>query len=274
MKGVTVGFTADDVSGGSLFPPAAVTDSNGIASTVFTSNTVTSEDAIVITATEETSGLAAEANITVADRALFISLGTGNEISSPTTDSYEKQFSIFVTDANSNPVPNVELTVSGTPVKYTELLDPNAEPGDANYQVRRPAFYKGYWEAFPSADAFEYWIAIYTASCANEDIDDDAILDEGEDLNGDGNLTPGNIVAIQGDVTTDENGQALVALRYPKSFGAWATVNVVASTPVAGSENRTSQFYTLGVSAVDAAVESSPPNSNPFGSGDSCENTL
>ena len=274
VKGVTVGFTAEDVSGGSIFPPAAVTDSNGIASTVFTSNTVTSEDAIVITATEETSGLAASTNITVADRALFISLGTGNEIASPTGDSYEKQFSVFVTDANSNPVSDVELTVSGTPVKYTELLDPNADVDEPNYLVRRPAYYKGYWEAFPSAESFEYWVAVYSASCSNEDIDDDAILDEGEDNNGDGNLTPGNIVAIQGNITTDDNGQALLSFRYPKSYGAWVTINIVVSTPVAGSENRVSQFYTLSVSAEDATLETTPPNSNPFGSGDSCDNAL
>lgn len=274
VKGVTVGFTAEDVSGGSLFPPAAVTDSNGLASTVFTSNTVTSEDAIVITATEDNSGLAASTNITVADRALFISLGTGNEIISPTGDSYEKQFSIFVTDANSNPVPNVDLTVSGTPVKFTELLDPNAEPGDPNYQERRPAFFKGYWEAFPSVDSFEFWVAVTTAECSNEDVDDDAILDEGEDTNGDGNLTPGNVVAIQGNVTTDSNGQALVSFRYPKSFGAWVTINITVSTPVSGSENRVNQFHRLGVSAEDVGIESTPPNTNPFGFGDSCTNTL
>lgn len=274
VKGVTVGFTAEDVSGGSLFPPAAVTDSNGLASTVFTSNTVTSEDAIVITATEDTSGIAASTNITVANRALFISIGTGNEILSPTGDTYEKQFTLFVTDANSNPVPNVELTISGTPVKYTELLDPNAEPGDANYQVRRPAYYKGYWEPFPNADAFEYWVSVYTAACSNEDIDDDAILDEGEDTNGNGELDPGNVGAIDGNVVTDTNGQARFSFRYPKNFGAWATIKIVASTPVAGSENRSSLFHTLGVSAEDATIESTPPNDNDFGFGSSCTNTL
>lgn len=258
VKGKTIVFTANDVSGGEIFPPTAVTDSNGIASTVFTSNTVTSENAVVITATEEESGVAGDASITVADRALFISIGTGNSIESPTTDSYLKRFALFVTDANSNPVSNVDLTVSGTPVKF----------GDS-----RAAYFKGVWVEQPSADAFEFWAAVRTASCANEDQDDDAILDVGEDLNGDGELTPGNIIAIDGNVTTDENGQAEIVLRYPKTFGAWVTVNIVASTPVAGSENRTSQYYTLGVSAEDAALESSPPNVNPFGQGASCLNT-
>lgn len=274
VKGKTVGFTAVDVSGGEIFPPAAVTDSNGIASTVYTSNTVTSEDAIVITATEEESAIAGSAEITVADRALFISIGTGNTIEAPTTDSYLKRFSLFVTDANSNPVSNVELTVSGTPVRFGDLLDPNAVAGDPNFQVSRPAYFKGFWEERPSADAFEFWAAVVTASCSNEDQDGDAILDIGEDTNGDGEITPGNIVSITGNVITDSNGQGEIVLRYPKSFGAWVTVNITASTPVAGSENRVSQYFTLGVSAEDATVETSPPNDNPFGSGNSCNNTL
>ncbi len=291
VKGVQVGFTADDVSGGELFPPVATTDTNGLASTVYTSNTVTNEDAITITATENLGGLSADANITVADRAQFISIGTGNQIESPTDSSYLKRFSVFVTDANSNPVDNVALTVTGTPVKYTELLDPNAAEGDPNFGEIRPAFHKGYWEAFPSIDAFEFWIPVQTVDCANEDIDDDAILDpnedvngngildEGEDLdgdgeldigedtNGDGNLTPGNIVSITGNIVTDSNGQAEIEVRYPKTFAAWVTIKITVSTPVTGSESRVSQFYTLGASAADLTVESTAPNTNPFGDG-------
>ena len=274
VKGKTVSFNAEDISGGRLFPSESVTDKNGNASSVFTSNTGTPQDKIIVTATEKNSSLAASTEITVADRAYFISIGTGNEIESPTSSSYAKEFSLFVTDADSNPVRNVELTISGTPVKYSELLDPNAEPGDANYQVRRPAYYKGYWEPFPNADAFEYWVAVRTASCINEDIDDDGILDEGEDTNGDGNITPGNVGAINETVTTDENGQAQFIFHYTKTYGAWATIKIVASTPVVGSENRASHFYTLGVSAEDATIESTPPNTNEFGFGSSCTNTL
>ena len=267
VKNKTVNFTADDVSGGTISPATVVTDSNGLASTVYTSNTVTSEDAITITATELDSGIQAATTLTVADRALFISLGTGNIIESPDDASYLKRFAVFVTDANSNPVSDVQLTISGTPAKYSDLLDPNASLGDPNYQVIRAAFTKGYWTPFPSSDAFEYWVPVQTIGCANEDIDDDAILDVGEDINGDGNLSPGNIVAIDGIVTTDENGQALIELRYPKTYAAWVVVNITASTQVAGSESRVSQYYTLGASAEDLAIESTPPNVNPFGDG-------
>lgn len=267
VKGKTVNFTANDVSGGSISPATVVTDSNGLASTVYTSNTVTSENAIQITATEPDSGLQAVTSITVGDRALFITLGTGNSVEEVDDATLLKRFSVFVTDANSNPVGNADLTVSGTPVKYTELLDPNAQPGDANFQVIRAAFTKGYWRAFPSEEAFEFWVAVDTIGCANEDIDDDAILDPGEDVNGDGNITPGNVIAIDGNVTTDNNGQAIIELRYPKTFAPWVTVKIEASTLVAGSESRVSQFYTLGAAFSDLTIESTPPNVNPFGDG-------
>ena len=267
VKGKTVNFTANDVSGGSISPATVVTDSNGLAATVYTSNTVTSENAIQITATEPESGLQAVTSITVGDRALFITLGTGNSVEEIDDATLLKRFSVFVTDANSNPVSDVELTMSGTPVKYTELLDPNAQPGDSNYQVIRPAFTKGYWRAFPSAEAFEFWVAVDTIGCANEDIDDDAILDPGEDVNGDGNITPGNVIAIDGNVTTDNNGQAIVELRYPKTFAPWVTVKIVASTLVSGSESRASQFYRLGMALSDLTLENTAPNDNPFGDG-------
>ncbi len=267
VKGKTVNFNADDVSGGEISPASAVTDSNGLATTVYTSNNVTTENGITITATEPESGVNKSVELTVADRAQFISIGTGNTIESPNEASYLKKFTVFVTDANSNPVKNVELTVTGTPVKFDELLDPNAQEGEPNYKVIRPAFYKGYWTQYPNADEFKYWIAVPTHGCKNEDKDGDGIEDENEDVNRDGALTPGNIVSITGNVVTDENGQAIIELRYAKTFAAWTQIKITASTQVSGSESQTSQFYTLAASGEDLTIESTPPNANPFGTG-------
>jgi hypothetical protein len=267
VKGKTVNFNADDVSGGRISPASAVTDSNGVASTVYTSLNVSKENGIVISATEPSSGISASVNLTVSNRAQFISIGTGNVIDSPDETSYLKKFTVFVTDANSNPVSGVELTVTGTPVKYAELLEPNAAPGDQNYQVIRPAFYKGYWSAFPNREDFEFWVASRTIGCANEDIDDDGIEDPNEDTNGDNELTPGNILSIDGDILTDENGQAIIELRYAKTYAAWGEVKITASTPVSGSESQASQFFTLSASSADLREEATPPNTNPFGSG-------
>ncbi|MFT4940320.1 MAG: hypothetical protein ACI88A_003372 [Paraglaciecola sp.] len=267
VKGKTINFTNDDVSGGTISPATAVTDSNGIASTVYTSQSVTSENAIEITATEPESGLAASTNLTVSGRAQFISIGTGNVIEIPDVATYLKTFAVFVTDANSNPVSNVNLTVTGTPVKSTEFLDPNAVVGEPNYQVIRPAFFKGYWSAFPSLEEFEFWVANRTVGCSNEDVDDDGIQDTLEDTNGDNELTPGNIVSIDSNITTDANGQALINVRYAKTYAAWATIKITVSSPVSGSESQASQFFTLSAAATDLTSKSTTPNSNPFGSG-------
>ncbi|ALS98310.1 Ig-like domain-containing protein [Lacimicrobium alkaliphilum] len=268
VKGKTINFTLDDVTGGSIDPAVAVTDSKGLASTVYTSNTVTTgQDAVVVTATEQQSSIAESTSITVGNRAQFISLGTGNTIQEPDETSYLKVFTVFVTDVDSNPVSGADLTITGTPVKYTELLDPNAEPGDDNYGVRRAAFNKGYWSPYPSEEDFEYWVPVFTQGCANEDVDSDGLLDPNEDTNGDGELSPGNIISIDGNVTTDENGQALIELRYPQTYGAWVMVKISVSTGVTGSESTTSQFYRLGVSNADLVIENSRPNTNPFGDG-------
>ncbi|GAC20415.1 Ig-like domain-containing protein [Paraglaciecola arctica] len=267
VKGKTVNFNADDVSGGRISPASAVTDSNGVASTVYTSLNVSKENGIVISATEPSSGIAASVNLTVSNRAQFISIGTGNVIESPDETSYLKKFTVFVTDANSNPVTGVQLTVTGTPVKYTELLEPNAAPGDTNHNVIRPAFYKGYWAAYPNRENFEFWTAVRTYGCANEDIDDDGIEDPNEDINGDNELTPGNILSIDGDIVTDDNGQAIIELRYAKTFAAWGEVKITASTPVSGSESQASQFFILSASSTDLREEATPPNTNPFGNG-------
>ncbi|WP_299071666.1 Ig-like domain-containing protein [uncultured Paraglaciecola sp.] len=267
VKGKVVNFTTDDVSSGQISPASAITDGNGLASTVYTSLNVTSEDGITVSATEPSSGIASSVNLTVANRAQFISIGTGNIIEAPDETSYLKKFTVFVTDANSNPVSDVELTVTGTPVKYTEFLEPNAAPDDSNFHRIRSAFYKGYWVAYPSAANFEYWTAVQTHGCPNEDVDDDGIKDPNEDKNGDGELTPGNIMSIDGDIKTDENGQAIIELRYAKTYAAWGQVKITASTPVSGSESQASYFYTLSASAADLAIETTPPNSNPFGTG-------
>jgi hypothetical protein len=110
-------------------------------------------------------------------------------------------------------------------------------------------------------------VPVTTIGCANEDKDDDAIEDPNEDTNGDNELTPGNIVSIDGNVTTDENGQALIELRYPKTYAAWTVIKITVSTPVAGSESQASQYYRLGAAASDLEIETIPPNTNPFGSG-------
>lgn len=258
VKGQVVNFRVDDVSGGFVSPNSSTTDSNGIASTVYTSNAVSSEDAVVVHAEMAANTAVTDfTTLTVGDRAFDISLGTGRTIQVPDDSSYLKEFSVFVSDAAGRPVGNVDLTVSSTPVKFSA----------------GGVYRKGFWVYNVDLDV---WQPQVTATCANEDINGNGSLDVGEDTNGDGKLTPGIVgtIGFASDTdSTDENGQAKVEVRYPKAFGPWTDVEISVFGQSSGSEAVESQEFTFAVAAVDLDDEASPPPPNPFGAGLLCTDT-
>lgn len=255
VKGKLINFRLDDISGGFISPNSATTDSNGIASTVYTSNSVSSEDAVIVYAdVADDASVTDFTTLTVGDRAFDISIGTGREIETPDTSTYLKRFAVFVSDSVGQPVVNAELTVSSTPVKF-------AQGG---------TYRKGFWVW--NADV-EVWQTTVTAVCSNEDIDANGRLDSGEDTNNDGELTPGIIgtVSFENDVSrTDANGQANIELRYPKQFAPWTDVEITVFGSSAGSETSDNLRITLPIAAADVTEETSPPPPNPFGSSSLC----
>ena len=102
----------------------------------------------------------------------------------------------------------------------------------------------------------------------------DGRLDAGEDFNGDGQLTPGNVGAIDADVNTDENGQALINLNYPKQYGAWVQLAISARGESSGTESVDSMNYWLSVSTEDRSTQGAPPPSSPWGVSANCGDTL
>lgn len=250
VKNKIVDFTLTDISGGAIFPASAITDSNGSASTVYTSNTVTAQDGVEVLATiREDSSKNESVTLTVADKELFIVLGTGNEMVEVDTTTYNKEYTVFVTDVNSNPQENVTVQISAVPSDY----------------------YKGRWvQQLGAEGSFEVWVANHTAQCANEDLNIDGILDVGEDTNGDNMLTPGNVVAAAGEVKTDQQGRAVIDILYPQSFAHWVDINLVATAKVDGSESVDSVTFTLPVLVSDVDQEFSPPPSAPFGASSNC----
>lgn len=265
VKNQTVDFNLSDVSNGSIFPASAVTDSNGSASTVYTSSSVSAADSVAIEAKidlENGSSISDTVALTVSDRELFISLGTGNSVQIIDDTTYNKQYSVFVTDADSTPRADVNLTISAVPT----------------------SFRKGFWYAVvDDAGKFKFWGAETVESCNNEDLNRDGIMDTGEDVNGNGMLTPGNVVGAIGEVTTDENGRAVIDIMYPKSDGSWLDVELVAKTRVTGTESQAMVHFTLPTASVDVNDEDiAPPVENipndfyshrsPYGSGKGCDN--
>lgn len=262
VKGSVISFNIDDTSTGSISPSQATTDSNGVASTVFTSGSVTSENAVTITATvSDTPAVFDTVNLTVGNRAFDVSIGTGNLVSKPDDATYLKEFAVFVTDSVGRPVQGVSLTASSVPVKR------------ANGGVYR----KGYWIWTGTAWTITTTSATgLTATCDNEDLPPaNGILDAGEDYNGDGFLTPGIVgtLSFKDTNVTDENGQATLELRYPRAYAAWYDAQITVFAQSTGSEASASMKFTLTAAADDLKDESSPPPPSPFGTGTLCTDT-
>lgn len=256
VRNKLVNFEVNDVSNGNLTDAQSRTDRRGIATTVYVSNAVSTFQSVEVRAyVNDEPAVTDSTNLTVGDRPFDISLGTGNLIESPQQSSYRKEFSVFVTDADSNPVSGAALTFSAPPV---------AETSDFAYA-------KGYW-LWDEDDSIYYQVV--TAYCYSEDANGNGRLDTGEDFNGDGQLTPGNSAAIDADADTDENGQALINLNYPKQFGAWVQLTISARGESSGTESVDSMNYWLSVSADDRSTQGAPPPSSPWGTGSNCANTL
>ncbi|MCW8108727.1 invasin [Alteromonas ponticola] len=258
VRNKLVNFTLNDVSNGSLTDAQARTDKRGIATTVYQSNAITSTDSVVVTATvDDDTSVTGSTTLTVGDRAFDITLGTGSIIQVPDDSSYLKEFSVFVVDSDGNPVADTQITLSALPLKTSE--------GNT--------YSKGFWVYNDVAGIWEQQV---NASCQNEDVNYNGILDlspVNEDTNGDNMLTPGIMSSITDTVTTDENGQAIVSLRYAKQFGGWATVKITAKSESGGSESSESMSYRLAVAADDLTDEAVPPPNSPYGLSADCSTT-
>ncbi|CAB9493620.1 Ig-like domain-containing protein [Alteromonas macleodii] len=261
VKNQVVSFNVDDPSTGTISPSQAVTDSNGVASTVFTSGAVSSNESVVVTAqVVGTPEVQDQAILTVANRSFDISLGTGNQIEEADTSSYRKEFAVFVSDSAGQPVSDVNLTASIAPMRFPDL----------------PGYIKGFrvwngtvWTSDPSQGGRRFF-------CVNEDVNNNGILDvtstTTEDRNGDNLLTPGIVGAISfvGESVSDENGQATLVLRYPQNYGGWLQVIITVNGQSTGSEAQASMEFLLETSADDLSDEAVPPPPNPFGVLEDC----
>lgn len=248
VKNAVVEFSLlTDKSGGSLSTPATVTTaSNGTASVVFVAGTAdTPKDGVLVQAKIQGTSITATTALTVSKKSLFISAGTGNKLATPSDTTYEQDYTVFVTDASGNPVPNVAVTASVFPTAYSK--------GAYSYDD-------------VTAKAWVVSGTIYT--CPNEDVNQDGVLDSGEDTNSNGILDPGIPVTITSSATTDATGTAKIAVIYPRDRARWLTVKIALRASVSGTES-TYQIapYALPVLASDLTDKTvSPPGqTSPYG---------
>lgn len=246
---VNFNILSDDGNGGRLTEASSLTDANGRAQVQFVpGSTSTEKDGVKIAAAVAGTGVTGTAVLTVNGEALNINIGYGNTIANLDDTSYIKQFSVFVTDVSGAPVVGQRVDLSTSPVSYIKG------------QLTQPTLGSMRW-------GYGSFVV-----CPNEDFNRNGRLDDGEDLDGDGDLTPGNpIVVSPGFVTTDAVGRATFSLIYGEQFAPWLTVELLARARVGGTESESSVDYFVG--GLDSDFNSATPPAgviSPFGTTLSC----
>ena len=268
VKNKTVVFTLSDVTGGTLSVGSAITDSQGRAQTVYTASSSTSaNEGVKITSTVQGTAITKTVSLTVARREVFISIGTGNELSEPNTAQYKIEYIVQVTDSNGNGVANVPVSL----------------------RILSEGYYKGFRIPSGSVWGTQYTVpagspgtvSATSQACQDEDTlgvpsyQRNGILDPGEDYNLNGRLEAGNIAAVTpSNAVTDASGFVLVNVFYPQEYAYYLDVLLSASTTVQGTEYvRTSRFLVPGISTDFNSLTKGPPGPvSPFGQATSCSN--
>lgn len=244
VKNQVVTFDLDDVTGGQLSVASAQTDSQGRATTFYTASSTTSaNNGVTITATVQGTAISGAVSLTVAQRELFISIGTGNSIFEPNTAQYRKEFIVQVTDSQGNGVEGVTVQVG--------VL--------SNY------YHKGIW-IYNGTN----WVATVSTpapGCIDEDFNRNGVLDlaDGEDINGNGRIEAGNVATAVaqggtgGTFISDSGGFGIVDVLYPQDHSMWVDVTLEATTTVQGTESKKASTFRLPVSADDTDDENETP---------------
>ncbi|MEG0937173.1 MAG: Ig-like domain-containing protein [Comamonas sp.] len=151
--------------------------------------------------------------LTVANEPVNITIGHNNELEKGENNlTYIKKFDVAVANAAGEAVADVETSVS------VDIL----------------RFKTGRYGVTP------------IATCLNEDINRNGNLDVGEDVNGDGKLTPPKadiLVSYLNGRKTGANGRLAVQVEYSQSVATWLDYKLSVSAKVVGSEGRADQVF-------------------------------
>jgi hypothetical protein len=283
VEGQTVDFQLTDKTGGSISVASAVTNTQGVAQTVYTAtSTASASNGVSVTATvASNSAIQDTVTLTVGGQTVFLSLGTGSTISENTAKTqFSVPFVVQALDSAGNPVPGatLTLTVVSLPASVPPTVTPTPVAPDYTSPDSYAAYRKGYW--FTGTDPISNsvctitgWCQLVNAECLNEDTLGNGIYESSEDVNGNGKLDPGNVAVVSpGSVTTDSTGSASVNVTYPEDHALWVQVLLTASTSVTGTQaSTTSKFWLPMLAAYITNVNQSPPGSiSPYGTNVNC----
>jgi hypothetical protein len=253
VKNAAVAFTIiSDPTGGALTQPAVViTGSDGAATVSYIAGTSSSaSNGVQIRAQiQGGSNASSVVSLTVGQKALFISAGTGNSIATPDSATYRQDYTVFVTDAAGNAKAGVNVTASV-----------------------RPRYYKKGSLVFFAPDGPWGQVPADVTTCPNEDTDGSGILTSAKDTNGNGRLDPGIPITVTSSGTTDAGGRAVISLTYPRDRANWLAVDLTITGATAGTETRYVGFVPLmGLSSDYTNRNVTPPGqASPYGTASLC----
>ncbi len=256
VAGVPVTFnTVVDPSGGSISFPSVMTDANGQATSAFIAGaSSTGTGGVDIAATVSNlagSKITSNTKITVSGQSLFLHIAYGNTISKDASQTrYEKKFSLYVTDSNGAAVTDQVVTISVYPTRY------------------------GKGRLVWGGSTWTYGSG-YPTVCSNEDVLKNGILTDGNDINGNGKLEPGEPIVISpGQVKTDASGFANFLVSYGQQYADWLyDIELTVTGVVAGTESKnTTTLPSLWGMASDYSNANIAPAAinSPFGHATSC----
>lgn len=250
VKNKTIHFSLNDIVDGALSDSSAVTDSLGRASVSYTAGNSSSEKngVVIKTVIDGYPSITDDINLTVGGNALRIVLGQDNLVEKDKV-FYIKNFGVIVTDSAGNPVKGQKVSFTITPTKYFKgIMIPIQNVG---------------------------WVRRLSTSCPSEDLDNDGMLDNGEDDNGNGFLDPTHDAAVTVTGVSDETGRIDIQIIYSKNTAMWSEQLISATTIVDGTEYIENIYFTLPAAASDLKdLKASPPNRiSPYGVSQSCTDT-
>lgn len=230
-------FITDGFSAGDQIKVTGSTDNDGL----YTIETVTATILTLVSSDSlATEAAGASVNITyviwdsmqivIGGTAGSVMIGHATTVTSINNGTaYQLPMSVLVADTNGNAMSGTEVSLKLWPSQYA------------------------------TGSAF----CTHTGEFPNEDTNKNLIMGPGEDLDGDGQLTPPSSAAgsVPATVTTDENGVADFNLVYLKASACWIEVEISASTLVLGTETQSKTTFWLSWMVSEAP--NLPPS--PYG---------
>jgi hypothetical protein len=260
----SVAFKLTDVTGGSLSFATVVTDTEGVAQTVYTaSGTPSTSGGVIVSATVQGTAITAQTTLTVGGQTVFISLGTGNNIGENSNKTqFQMPWVVQAVDSSGNPVNNVAITFT-----IHSSSRPNWAYAKGTYEVCGPTWVQ--YNTTPGCGANP------PVTCLNEDVNLTGVYESSEDINNNGKLDPGDVaVATPGSVVTASDGSATFLDEYPEDHALWIQATLTATATVQGTQSSTEATFVLPMlSTYLTTTTTEPPGFvSPYGVANTCTN--